>query len=72
MPLRAGRDDPCLRALSRAGGLRSFERPVLLRIRRGLEQQQGAGTGAPIDLAGGSYNVQMFFNGSTSAATTVT
>src|SRR6187551_61802 len=29
------------------------------------------GTGGPIDLAAGSYNVQMFFNGSTSAATTV-
>ena len=28
-------------------------------------------TGAPVDLAAGSYNVQMFFNGSTTATTTV-
>jgi uncharacterized protein len=29
------------------------------------------GTGAPVDLAGGGYNVQMFFNGSTSAGLTI-
>jgi uncharacterized protein len=29
------------------------------------------GTGAPVDLAGGAYTVQMFFNGSTSAGLTI-
>ncbi|MCL4811495.1 MAG: ExeM/NucH family extracellular endonuclease [Vicinamibacteraceae bacterium] len=29
------------------------------------------GTGAPVDLAAGQYNIQMFFNGSTSAGLTI-
>ena len=48
---------------------------VLLRVHRGLEQQQGARDlqrhGAAINLGTSGYNVQMFFNGSATAGLTI-
>ena len=54
--------------VGRVWGLGRLVRPLLLRVRRGELRNNKAveifnDTGAPVDLAAGAYNVQMFFNG---------
>ena len=66
------RDGRHRRGGGRSGRQCGADRTVLLRVHRGVEQQQGTRDlqrhRSAVNLGTGGYNVQMFFNGGTTAA----